>query len=71
MVKNLNWWVANHLATLKKWAKHLNTGLTRTIEHVDRVVLELGASPLHVHLNHSTKLPFPFHALDEKTDLPL
>ena len=32
----------------KKWAKHLNTGLTRTIKQVNRVVLELGAPGLHV-----------------------
>ena len=47
---------------LKKqnWAKHLNTGLTRTIKQVDRVVLELGASPLHAQFNHPTTLPSPF-----------
>ena len=48
MVKNTNWYEAIHLAIKKKWAKHLNTGLTRTIKQVDRVILELRASGLHV-----------------------
>ena len=44
----------------KKWAKHLNIGLTGTIKQVDRVVLELGASGLAL-LNHSVAFPSPFH----------
>ena len=51
------------LSKKKKWAKHLNTGPTRTIKQVDRVVLELRAYRITCPalLNHSVGLPSPFH----------
>ena len=47
----------------KKWAKHLNTGLTRTMKQVGRVVRELRAYRITCPalLNQSVVLPSPFH----------